>query len=98
MRGVVFGEFNNWCVLILIDNIFLNDFIMGCVFFGYELCGIFMENIESVMVIWFLVGVLYGNNVMFGVIKIKIKVVRKGFGVFIDVGSFGKYDVGLFLG
>jgi outer membrane receptor protein involved in Fe transport len=98
VRGANPGESNNRRVLILIDNIPLNDPITGRAPSGYELRGIPMENIESVTVVRSPVGVLYGNNAMLGVIKIKTKEARKGLGLFVDAGSFGKYDAGLSVG
>lgn len=50
------------------------------------------------MIICFLMVILYGNNVMNGVIRIKIKKLKKGIGIVVDGGSYGKYDVGLFIG
>lgn len=98
IRGVSPGEFNNQQVLILMDNIPLNNPMTGQAPSGFELRGIPMESIETVTIIRSPMGVLYGNNAMLGVIKIKTKKAKKGLGVFIDAGSFEKYDVGLSIG
>jgi len=98
IRGASPGEFNNQRVLILMDNIPLNNPMTGQAPSGYELRGIPMENIESVTVIRSPMGVLYGNNAMLGAIKIKTKKAKKGIGVFVDRGSFEKYDVGVSIG
>ena len=98
IRGASPGEFNNQRVLILMDNLPLNNPMTGQAPSGFELRGIPMENIESVTVIRSPMAVLYGNNAMLGVIKIKTKKAKKGLGVFIDAGSFEKYDVGLSIG
>lgn len=98
IRGVSPGEMNNQRVLILMDNIPLNNPMTGQAPSGIELRGVPMEHIESVTIIRSPMAVLYGNNAMNGVIRIKTKKAKKGIGVFVDAGSFGKYDVGLSLG
>ncbi len=97
-RGVSPSELNNQRMLVLIDNIPLNNPMTGQAPSGIELRGIPMENIESVTIIRSPMGILYGNSAMNGVIRIKTKKSKKGVGVFVDAGSFGKYDVGLSLG
>jgi outer membrane receptor protein involved in Fe transport len=98
MRGASPGELNNQRVLILMDNIPLNNPMTGQAPSGYELRGIPMENIESVTVIRSPSAILYGNNAMLGVIKIKTKNAKKGIGAFFELGSFGKYDYGVSIG
>ena len=97
-RGASPGELNNQRVLILMDNIPLNNPMSGQAPSGYELRGIPMENIESVTVIRSPSAILYGNNAMLGVIKIKTKNAKKGIGAFFELGSFGKYDYGVSIG
>lgn len=98
IRGASPGELNNQRILILMDNIPLNNPMTGQAPSGFELRGISMENIESVTVIRSPVAILYGNNAMLGVIKIKTKKAKKGVGIFIDRGSFGKFDGGISIG
>ena len=98
VRGASPGELNNQRVLILMDNIPLNNPMTGQAPSGYELRGIPMENIESVTVIRSPMAILYGNNAMLGVIKIKTKKAKKGVGAFLELGSFGKFDYGLSIG
>jgi outer membrane receptor for ferrienterochelin and colicin len=97
-RGISPSEINNQRVLILLDNIPLNNPMTGQAPTGIELRGIPMEHIESVTIIRSPMAILYGNSAMNGVIRIKTKKAKKGFGVVVDRGSFGKYDVGLSLG
>lgn len=98
IRGASPGEMNNQRVLILMDNIPLNNPLSGQAPSGYELRGIPMDNIESVTVIRSPSAILYGNNAMLGVIKIKTKNAKKGIGAFVELGSFGKYDYGVSIG
>lgn len=98
LRGVSPSELNNQRVLILMDNIPLNNPMTGQAPSGIELRGIPMEQIESVTIIRSPMAILYGNNAMNGVIRIKTKKAKKGIGIVVDGGSFGKYDVGLSIG
>jgi iron complex outermembrane receptor protein len=97
-RGVSPGEINNQRVLILLDNIPLNNPMTGQAPSGIVLRGILMEHIESVTIIRSPMAILYGNNALNGIIRIKTKKAKKGVGVVVDAGSFGKYDVGLSIG